>query len=300
MLRLMLAVLVCAAPLAAEDIEFKPLTISPSGGNINPTSMLVTWDKPEVAPAKLEVYIFHTAWMVAPSVEETCPRWREYLFAEEFDADAFRKAGGPETTRHRFDCNEKHPALGVIDHQEEYRIRNVHVLFVDAEGKRSVPLNLKPSVETPGLTRADCYYLPTYVPYFSPNRMYDKKPSKLKWKLPELGASYEIEKVLFIGGENMISSYHASRVKDGITGWLAGNDDYSKPMVQELAKDATSCWIKNFNFKSCTVIAVTTSGLRFGCPLETWTNGYEAQATEEDQKSLPAIELKPAEKGKSD
>jgi hypothetical protein len=184
--------------------------------------------------------------------------------------------------------------VGVIGHEEEYRIRNVHVLFLDAQGKRSLPGNLKASVEAPELTRADCYYLPSYLPYFTQTRLFDKKPSKLKWKLPDLGPNYEIEKVLFVGAENMLNSYHASRVKDGIGGWLAGNDDYSKPMVQELTKDATSCWIKDLNFKSCAVLAVTKCGLRFGCKLETQGPGYEAQATAEDQKNLPAIELKPA------
>lgn len=300
MSRLLLALLLCACPLLAEDLEFKPLMVSPSGGNLNPSSLLVTWDKPEKSPAKLEVYIFHTVWPVAPTIEEFCPKWRELLFVEEFDAEGFRKAGGPEVTRYRLDVKAGHEPTGVITHEEEYRIRNVHVLFIDAEGKRSLPRNLKASVEEAGLTRADCYYLPSYLPYFSPTRLFDKKPSKLKWKLPELGASYEIEKVLFVGAENMINSYHASRVKDGVAGWLAGNDDYSKPMVQELAKDATSCWIKDLNFRSCTVIAVTKCGLRFGCPFETWGNSYEAQATEEDQKALPAIELKPAGEAKPD
>ncbi|MCC6465844.1 MAG: hypothetical protein IT463_10935 [Planctomycetes bacterium] len=300
MLRSTLALLLLAAPLCAQELEFKPLPVSPSSGNINPSSLLITWDKPETAPAKLEVYIFHTAWMVSPSVDETCPKWREMLFAENFDAEAFAKANGPETTRHRFDIAADNVPLGVIDHEEEFRIRNVAVLFVDAAGKRSVPKTLRASVEVPGLTRADCLYLPSHLPHFTPTRLFDKKPSKLKWTLPALGPSYEIEKVLFVGAENMISSYHASRVKDGIAGWLAGNDDYSKPMVQELAKDATSCWIKDLNFKSCTVLVRTKGGLYFACPFEQWTNSYEAQAGEEDQKALPAIELKPAEPGKKD
>ncbi len=298
--RLLLALLLCASPLLAEDLEFKPLAVTPTSGNLAPSSMLVTWDKPADVPAKIEVYVFHRAWPVAPSIDEFCPNWRELLFADEFDAEGFVKAGGPEVSRHRLDVHAEHLPLGVIDHQEEYRVRNVHVLFIDAEGKRSLPQNLKASVEEAGLTRADCYYLPGYLPYFSPSRLFDKKPSKLKWKLPELGAKYEIEKVLFVGAENMISSYHASRVKDGVTGWLAGNDDYSKPMVQELARDATSCWIKNLNFRSCTVIAVTRCGLRFGCPFESWGNSYEAQATDVDQKALPAIELKPAGEAKPD
>ncbi len=300
MFRLMLAALLLAAPLAADDIEFKPLSVSPTGGNSAPSSLLITWDKPVVAPKKIEVFIFHTVWMVAPSVEEVCPKWREYLFAEEFDAEAFRKANGPETTRYRIEVKDSHTPLGLIGHEEEYRIRNVHVLFIDAEGKRSLPSKLKASVEAPELTRADCFYLPNYIPYFSPTRLFDKKPSKLKWKLPELGASYEIEKVLFIGAENMINSYHVSRVKDGFSGWLAGNDSYSKPMVQELAKDATSCWIKTLNVRSCTVVAVTKCGLRIGCRFESWGNSVEAQATDEDQKALPAIELKPIESSKPD
>jgi hypothetical protein len=301
MLRFMLAAVLFAAPLAAEDVDFKPIQVSPTSGNLMSSSLLVTWDKPTAMPAQLEVYIFHTVWPIAPSIDEFCPKWRELLFVEEFDAEGFRKAGGPETTRHRIAVNDKHEPLGFIQHEEEYRIRNIAVLFIDAEGKRSLPANIKTSIEDAGLTRADCYYLPSYIPYFSPNRLFDKKPSKLKWKLPELGAAYEIEKVLFVGAENMINSYHASRVKDGISGWLAGNDDYSKPMVQDLARDATSCWIKELNFKSCTVIAVTTSGLRIGCKFEGWeNNSIEAQATAEDQKTVAAIELKPAEKGKPD
>lgn len=296
MIRYAMLAAFCCAALSANELEFKPLAVSPTSGNLQPSSLLITWDKPETAPARIEVFIFHTAWMVAPSVEEVCPKWRDYVFAEKFDAEAFRKANGPETTRFHLEVKENHLPLGVIGHEEEYRIRNVHVLFLDAEGKRSLPRNLKASVEEPELTRADCYYLPNYLPYFSHTRLFDKKPSKLKWKLPELGAAYEIEKVLFVGAENMINSYHATRVKDGVGGWLAGNDDYSKPMVQELARDATSCWIKDLNFKACVVIAVTKCGLRFGCKVESWGNGYEAQASAEDQKALPAIELKPAEK----
>ncbi|MCC7510319.1 MAG: hypothetical protein IT464_13240 [Planctomycetes bacterium] len=300
MFRLMLVALLFSASLAAEDLEFKPLMVSPSSGNINPSSLLITWDKPDTEPKKLEVFIFHTAWMVAPSVEEVCPKWREFLFAENFDAEAFRKANGPETTRYHIEVKDNHLPLGVIGHEEEYRIRNVHVLFIDAEGKRSLPVNLKASVEAPELSRADCYYLPNYLPYFTQTRLFDKKPSKLKWKLPELGPAYEIEKVLFVGAENMINSFHVSRVKDGFAGWIAGNDDYSKPMVQELAKDATSCWIKTLNFKSCIVVAVTKCGLRFGCKLETQGTSYEAQASADDQKALPAIELKPVEAAKPD
>lgn len=300
MIRLLLVALLFSASLAAEELEFKPLIVSPSSGNINPSSLLITWDKPDTGPKKLEVFIFHTAWMVAPSVEEVCPKWRDYVFAEKFDAEAFRKANGPETTRYHIEVKDSHVPLGVIGHEEDYRIRNVHVLFIDAEGKRSLPANLKATVEAPELTRADCYYLPNYLPYFTQTRLFDKKPSKLKWALPQLGAAYEIEKVLFVGAENMINSYHVSRVKDGFTGWTAGNDDYSKPMVQELAKDATSCWIKTLNFKSCIVVAVTKCGLRFGCKFETQGNSYEAQASAEDQKALPAIELKPAESGKPD
>lgn len=300
MFRLVLVALLFSASLAAEDLEFKPLIVSPSSGNINPSSLLITWDKPDTAPKKLEVFIFHTAWMVAPSVEEVCPKWRDFLFAEQFDAEAFRKANGPETTRYHIEVKDNHMPLGVIGHEEEYRIRNVHVLFIDAEGKRTLPLNLKATIEAPELTRADCYYLPNYLPYFTQTRLFDKKPSKLKWALPQLGAAYEIEKVLFVGAENMINSYHVSRVKDGFAGWIAGADDYSKPMVQELAKDATSCWIKTLNFKSCIVVAVTKCGLRFGCKLETQGPSYEAQASAEDQKTLPAIELKPVESGKPD
>lgn len=296
MLKYALLAVFCCAALAAQDFEFKPVQCSPTGGNIRPSSLLIEWETPEVAPRKLEVYLFHTTWPVAPTIDELCPKWRELLFVEEFDAAGFRKANGPEVTRYRIDVKDNHLPLGVIGHEEEPRIRSVIVLFLDAEGKRSNVKQLKASVEEPDLTRADCYYLPNYLPHFSYNRMFDKKPSKLKWKLPTLGAAYEIEKVLFVGGENMINSYHASRVKDGIGGWLAGNDDYSKPMVQELAKDATSCWIKDLNFKACVVIAVTKCGLRFGCKLESWGNGYEAQATAEDQKALPAIELKPAAK----
>lgn len=291
----LLATVFCAA-LGAQDLEFKPLMISPTSGNLQPSSLLITWDKPETTPAKIEVFIFHTAWMVAPSVEEVCPKWRDFVFAEKFDAEAFRKANGPETTRFHLEVKDSNLPLGVIGHEEEYRIRNVHVLFLDAEGKRSLPKNLKASVEAPELTRADCYYLPNYLPYFQQTRLFDKKPSKLKWKLPELGANYEIEKVLFIGAENMINSYHVSRVKGGFAGWLAGNDDYSKPMAQELAKDATACWIKDLNFKSCIIVAVTKCGLHFGCKFETQGPGYEAQASAEDQKALPAIELKPAVK----
>lgn len=303
MLRYALLAALCCATLSAQQLEFKPLQVSPTSGNIAPSSLLITWDKPEVAPGKIEVYLFHTMWPIAPSIDETCPKWRELLFVDDFDAPGFRKANGPETTRFRLEVKDGHLPLGVIGHEEEFRIRNVHVLFVDAEGKRSLPVNLKASVEDPDLTRADCYYLPNYLPYFSHTRLFDKKPSKIKWKLPNLGPSYEIEKVLFVGAENMINSYHASRVKDGVAGWLAGNDDYSKPMIQELAKDATSCWVKETNFKSFVVIAVTRDGLRFGCKLESWGNGYEAQASAEDQKTLPAIELKPAAKpedGKKD
>lgn len=300
MLRFMLAALLIAAPLAAEDLKFEPIQVSPSDGSILSSSILATWDKPEVAPQKIEVYLFHTTWPVAPTIEEFCPKWRELLFVEEFDADAFRKAGGPEVTRYRIDVHEKQPAIGVMQHQEEYRVRNIAVLLIDAEGKRSVPKGLKASIEEAGLTRNDVYYLPSYVPSFDQTRLFDKKPSKLQWKLPQLGPAYEIEKVLFVGAENMFNSYHASRVKDGISGWLAGNDDYSKPMVQELAKDATACWIKDMNFKSCVVIAVTKCGLRFGCKFEATDFKVELQATEEDQKTLPAIELKPAEKGKPD
>ncbi len=285
------------AALCAEDIDFKPIQCSPTGGNIQPSSMWIQWETPEVAPRQLEVYLFHTMWPVAPTIDETCPKWRELLFAEKFDAEGFRKANGPEVTRFRIDVKDSHLPLGVIGHEEEPRIRNVMVLFLDAKGTRSLPKELKASLEEPEFTRADCYYLPNQVPYFSQTRLFDKKPSKLKWKLPQLGAAYEIEKVLFVGAENMISSYHASRVKDGISGWLAGNDDYSKPMVQELAKDATSCWVKDLNFKSCVVIAVTKNGLMFGCKLESWdNNSLEAQASADDQKALPAIELKPAAK----
>lgn len=300
MLKYVLVAVLCCAALSAQELDFKPTPVSPSSGNINPSSLLVTWDKPASAPAKLEVYLFHTVWPISPSIDDFCPKWRELLFVENFDAAAFRTAGGPETTRHRFDIKADNVPLGVIDHEEEFRIRNVAVLFVDAEGKRSVPGNLKATIEEPGLSRADCLYLPSHLPHFSPTRLFDKKPSKLKWKLPALGPSYEIEKVLFVGAENMINSYHASRVKEGIAGWLKGNDDYSKPMVQELAKDATSCWIKTLNFKSCTVLVVTKCGLYFACPFEMWTNSYEAQATEEDQKALPAIELKAPEAAKKD
>jgi hypothetical protein len=57
-----------------------------------------------------------------------------------------------------------------------------------------------------------------------------------------------------------------------------------------------SLFFEKMNFKYCVVMAVTKCGLRFGCKLESWGNGYEAQATAEDQKTLPAIELKPAAK----
>ncbi len=135
------------------------------------------------------------------------------------------------------------------------------------------------------------------MPYFSQTRLFDKKPSKLKWKLPQLGAAYEIEKVLFVGAENMISSYHASRVKDGISGWLAGNDDYSKPMVQDWPKMPQAAGSRPGTQESCCDRGDQESGLMFGCKLESWdNNSLEAQASADDQKALPAIELKPAAK----
>jgi hypothetical protein len=65
--------------------------------------------------------------------------------------------------------------------------------------------------------------------------------------------------------------------------------------VQELKADAKACWVKEANFKYYWVIAVTKSGMRVPCKIKFEGNGAESQATAEEQKSLPAIELKKKE-----
>lgn len=296
MFRLIPALLLCAlvAPLAADEVEFKPIQISVSNGNIHPGQWFVTWDKPEVAPKQLEVWVFHTVWPIAPSIDEFCPKWKEFIFTDTFDADAFRKAGGPEASRTRIDVVADRAALGVMDHQEEYRIRNIYVLFIDAEGKRTLPKNMKAENEEAGILRNDFYYMPGYQPYTSITRLWNKKPpSKIEWEVPVLGKPYEIEKVLFIGAENSLNSYWIWRC--GFDNWLAGKDENSKPMIQELKADAKACWVKETNFKFYWVIAVTKSGMRVPCKLKQEGTGPESQATAEEQKTLPAIELKKKE-----
>jgi hypothetical protein len=201
-----LALLVCAAAgLAANDFEFKPIKCSPTGSNLMPSSWIVTWDKPAlpegVVIKQLEVYCFAQNWPVAPSIDERCPKWRELLFAENFDAAAFNKANGPETARFRIDVDAERAPLGVIGRLDEPRMVNVHVLFIDGEGKRHVPTNLAASVEDAHHVRNDVYYMPDYFPYFTSNRLFSKEAGvKLAWDLPDLGGGvYEIEKLLFIG-----------------------------------------------------------------------------------------------------
>ncbi len=294
MLRLIPALLLCAlaAPVFADEVEFKPIQISVSNGNTHPGQWFVTWDKPEVAPKQLEVWLFHTVWPIAPSIDEFCPKWKEFIFADTFDADAFKKAGGPETSRTRIDVIADRAALGVMDHQEEYRIRNLYVLFIDAQGKRTLPKNMKAENEEAGILRDTFYYMPGYQPYTSITRLRDKTPpTKIEWELPALGKPYEIEKVVFIGAENSLNSYWIWRC--GFDNWLAGKDENSKPMVQDLKADAKACWVKQANFKFYWVLAVTKGGMRVPCKLKQEGTGPESQATAEEQKTLPAIELAP-------
>lgn len=299
MIRMTFFALLFTATLSAQDFEFKPLKCTPSGGTTRNTSALVVWDKPEIAVKQLEVYIFAHNWPVMPTIDERVPDWRKRLFADEFDAAAWQKAGGPQCERVRVAVDEKRAPMGVIDQREEYRMVNVAVLFIDADGKRHVPANMKASVEEVNHVRNDVYYLPSYMPNFWPGRLFAKEPVTLKWKLPDIGGGpYEIEKVRFIGMEVSMNTLHISRLEGGFEAWLAGKDKDSKPMAQELAKDATACWIKDLNFKYYVVVATTKGGLHFTCKIQTQGANYEAKATEEDQKNLPAIELKAREAAK--
>ena len=64
-------------------------------------------------------------------------------------------------------------------------------------------------------------------------------------------------------------------------------------MVQDLKADAKACWVKQANFKFYWVLAVTKGGMRVPCKLKQEGTGPESQATAEEQKTLPAIELAP-------
>ncbi|MBX3459640.1 MAG: hypothetical protein KF696_06690 [Planctomycetes bacterium] len=291
---LLIALLMVPAALAAADIEFKPLQCTPTGSNLSPSGWQVQWDKPAIEVKHLEVYVLAQAWPVAPSIDERCPKWRELLFADEFDAKGFVKAGGPELERTRIAVDTARVPMAVIDRRDEYRMVNVHVLFIDEQGKRHLPANMKAELIETDHVRADAYYMPTYFPYFTSNRIYAREAGvKLAWKLPELGGGpYEIEKLLFVGMEKSLPSMWVARMEKGYDDWIAGKDENSKPMVQELAKDATGCWIKDLNFQHYVIFAQTKSGLKFIVKPTLQGNRFEAPATEEDKKTLPAIELK--------
>lgn len=297
-----LAMLVCAAAgLSANDFEFKPIKCSPTGSNLMPSSWIVTWDKPALSEGvtikQLEVYCFAQNWPVAPSIDERCPKWRELLFAENFDAAAFKQANGPETARFRIDVDAARVPMGVIGRLDEPNMVNVHVLFIDGEGKRHVPTNLAASVEDAHHVRNDVYYMPDYFPYFTSNRLFSKEAGvKLAWELPDLGGGvYEIEKLLFIGMEKSLPSMWVARMENKLADWFAGKDADSKPMVQELAADAKGCWIKDMNFTNYIVLARTKGGLHFYVKPALQGSRFEAPATEDDKKALPAIELKKPE-----
>lgn len=301
MLRTILMAILCAVPLAAQDFEFAPIKCTPSGWQTRPTCALVTWDKPAIEVKQLEVYIFAHNWPVMPTIDERVPDWRKRLFVEEFDAAAWAKAGGPHVERTRIAVDAARVPMGVIDQREEYRMVAVAVLFLDAEGKRSVPANMKAVVESPNHLAGGVYFMPTYFPNFTATRVFGQpSPYKVKWTLPQLGTGpYEIEKLIFLGMDKSLPSSWASRLEGGIGGWIAGKDADSKPMVQDLPADATSAWIKNHNFQYLLVLAVTRGGLHFTCKLDVFGGRYFAAVSEEEQKTLPAIDLKPAQPAKA-
>lgn len=301
MTRLAIMLALCSGLLCAQELEFKPIKCTPTGSNLSPSSWQVTWDKPAlpegVVIKQLEVFCFAQSWPVAPSIDERCPKWREFLFADNFDAAAFNKANGPETMRFRIDVDVERAPLGVIGRLDEPRMVNVHVLFIDADGKRHLPVNMVASVEEAHHVRKDVYYMPDYFPYFTTNRLFSKEAGfKLAWELPELGGGpYEIEKLLFIGMEKSLPSMWVARMDNKLADWFAGKDADSKPMLQELAADAKGCWVKDLNFSNYIVLARTKGGLHFYVKPALQGSRYEAPATDEDKKALTAIELKKPE-----
>lgn len=281
--------------LLAQDFTFNPVTAMGKPMDVEHTCVHFTWDKPEFEVAHFQLFLLFQRW--PDNLEKKISDWRARLSAETFDAAAWKEAGGPALERVKVVVDSR-AAIGAIDQRAKYPYSYAEVLLVDKEGKWRNAAAFKAEVKPAGSLRNDLFFLPSYVTSIALERCWDKKPTKFEWSLPDIGGEpCEVTKIWFVGLDKVYGQATMEDLPGKLDDFLAGKDPKVKPLVMELAKDATGAWVEEgFKFFYPLVLAETKSGLKFVCKLKRFGKGNENcdQASAEEQKTLTKLVLKRA------
>lgn len=285
---------------AQHDFNFDPHRVFPKPHDIEHTCLHVTWTDPGVKVKTIEVFLLEQLW--PPTIDAKVPDWRKRVTADDFDAAAFAQEGGPRLQRLRLDVEEGRATKGFMDQRAKYAYVYVQVLWVDEAGGRHNVEGMKGAVQKAGTLDKTLYCLPTWQPELTLNRAWDRGPTMFEWTVPDLGGgSLEVTRLWFAGIDKVVANGRLEDLPRKMDGFLAGEDAHTVPLVQELAKDATSAWVASPpGFLYAWVVAETKGGLKFTCPMKVQDdNTCVRQPTQAEQKTVLKLDLKRAGENKA-